>query len=101
MQRTITFKHLTMRKTLTKLILPAARMPEWTGAMCAQDTTTAAGVPMIRLNNGVEMPRFGRGTSLPTTGEMAQMRSLNREKRFFNMPPHEKTKAYLNTPMKD
>lgn len=36
-----------------------------------------------------------------TDEEMAQIRSLNKEKRFFNMPLDEKEKVYLNTPMKD
>ena len=36
-----------------------------------------------------------------TDEEMAQMRSLNKEERFFNMPLGEKAKVYLNTPMKD
>ncbi|WP_299098617.1 aldo/keto reductase [uncultured Alistipes sp.] len=36
-----------------------------------------------------------------TDEEMARIRSLNREKRFFNMSLEEKERAYLNTPMKD
>ena len=36
-----------------------------------------------------------------TDGEMQQMRSLNKEKRFFNMPLKDKERVYLNTPMKD
>lgn len=33
--------------------------------------------------------------------EMARIRSLNREKRFFNMSLEEKERVYLNIPMKD
>lgn len=36
-----------------------------------------------------------------TDEEMARIRSLNREKRFFNMTLEEKERVYLNTPMKD
>ena len=36
-----------------------------------------------------------------TDEEMAQMRSLNKEKRFFNMSLEEKERAYLNIQMKD
>lgn len=36
-----------------------------------------------------------------TDEEMAQMRSLNKEKRFFNMTLEEKERAYLNIQMKD
>lgn len=42
------------------------------GSLCtlgAQEKTTAAGVPVVTLNNG---------------GEMQQIRSLNKEQRFFN-----------------
>lgn len=36
-----------------------------------------------------------------TDEEMARIRSLNQEKRFFNMSLEEKERVYLNTPMKD
>lgn len=36
-----------------------------------------------------------------TDEEMSRIRSLNREKRFFNMSLEEKERVYLNTPMKD
>ena len=36
-----------------------------------------------------------------TDEEMAQMRSLNKEERFFNMSLEEKERAYLNIQMKD
>lgn len=36
-----------------------------------------------------------------TDEEMARIRSLNREKRFFNMTLEAKERIYLNTPMKD
>lgn len=36
-----------------------------------------------------------------TDEEMARIRSLNREKRFFNMSLEEKERVYLSTPMKD
>ena len=36
-----------------------------------------------------------------TDEEMARIRSLNQEKRFFNMSLEDKERVYLNTPMKD
>lgn len=36
-----------------------------------------------------------------TDEEMARIRSLNQEKRFFNMSLEEKERVYFNTPMKD
>ena len=36
-----------------------------------------------------------------TDGEMQQMRSLNKEKRFFNMPLEDKERVYLNMPLAD
>ena len=32
---------------------------------------------------------------------MQQMRSLNKEKRFFNMPLEDKERVYLNMPLAD
>lgn len=50
--------------TFKKLILSAALLIGGVCAMNAQEKTTTAGVPVVKLNNGVEMPRFGLGTFL-------------------------------------
>lgn len=47
---------------LKKIILSAILLTGGLCAMNAQEKTTTADVPLIRLNNGVEMPRFGLGT---------------------------------------
>lgn len=52
--------------TFKKLILSAALLIGGVCAMNAQEKTTTAGVPVVKLNNGVEMPRFGLGTFLQT-----------------------------------
>ncbi len=49
---------------LKKIILSAILLTGGLCAMNAQEKTTTADVPLIRLNNGVEMPRFGLGTFL-------------------------------------
>ena len=44
--------------------------------MNAQEKTTTADVPLIRLNNGVEMPRFGLGTFLQGSNEICKQSCL-------------------------
>ncbi|MBU3852967.1 MAG: aldo/keto reductase, partial [Candidatus Paraprevotella stercoravium] len=49
------------------------------GALCAmnaQEKTTTAGVPVVKLNNGVEMPRFGLGTFLQGSNEICKQSCL-------------------------
>ncbi len=49
------------------------------GGLCtlgAQEKTTAAGVPVVTLNNGVEMPRFGLGTFLQPSDEVCEQSCL-------------------------
>ena len=51
--------------TFKKLIISTALLI--CGGVCAisaQEKTTTAGVPVVKLNNGVDMPRFGLGTFL-------------------------------------
>lgn len=60
-----------------------------------------ADVPMVKLNNGVLMPRFGLGTFLQGSDEEMQvMRSLNKEQRFFNIT-YEPVQQFGMSPMKD
>ena len=49
---------------LKKIIFFAILLIGGLYAMNAQEKTTTAGVPVVKLNNGVEMPRFGLGTFL-------------------------------------
>ena len=49
------------------------------GGLCemnAQEKTTTAGVPVVKLNNGVEMPRFGLGTFLQGSNEICKQSCL-------------------------
>ena len=47
------------------------------GTAYAQDaTTTTAGVPMVKLNNGVLMPRFGLGTYLQPSDYVCEQSCL-------------------------
>ena len=49
------------------------------GSACtigAQEKTTTAGVPLVKLNNGVEMPRFGIGTFLQPSDEVCEQSCL-------------------------
>ena len=45
-------------------------------ATYAQEKTTTAGVPVVKLNNGVEMPRFGIGTFLQPSDEVCEQSCL-------------------------
>ena len=62
--------------TLKKLLLSASLMLGCAGAMSAQEKTTTAGVPVVKLNNGVEMPRFGLGTFLQPSDEVCEQSCL-------------------------
>ncbi len=62
--------------TLKKLLLSAALMLGCAGAMSAQEKTTTAGVPVVKLNNDVEMPRFGLGTFLQPSDEVCEQSCL-------------------------
>ena len=49
------------------------------GSICAsraQEKTTVAGVPMVKLNNGVWMPRFGLGTFLQPSNDVCRQSCL-------------------------
>lgn len=45
-------------------------------ASSAQEKTTVAGVPMVKLNNGVWMPRFGLGTFLQPSNDVCRQSCL-------------------------
>ena len=62
--------------TFKKLILSAALLIGGVCAMNAQEKTTTAGVPVVKLNNGVEMPRFGLGTFLQGSNEVCKQSCL-------------------------
>ena len=64
-------------KTSKKLLLSAAFV--LCGGVCAlnaQEKTTTAGVPVVKLNNGVEMPRFGLGTFMQPSDEVCEQSCL-------------------------
>ena len=64
-------------KTLTNLL--AAALVMLCGSVCqvgAQEKTTVAGVPVVTLNNGVEMPRFGIGTFMQPSDEVCEQSCL-------------------------
>lgn len=61
---------------LKKIILSAILLTGGLCAMNAQEKTTTADVPLIRLNNGVEMPRFGLGTFLQGSNEICKQSCL-------------------------
>ena len=56
--------------TFKKILLSALLVCGGVCAMNAQEKTTTAGVPLVTLNNGVEMPRFGLGTFLQGSNEI-------------------------------
>ena len=63
--------------TFKKLIISTALLI--CGGVCAisaQEKTTTAGVPVVKLNNGVEMPRFGLGTFLQGSNEICKQSCL-------------------------
>lgn len=62
--------------TLKKLLLSAALSVCGVCALGAQEKTTAAGVPVVKLNNSVEMPRFGLGTFQQGSNETCKQSCL-------------------------
>ena len=63
-------------KPLKRLLLSALMLCGGVCATCAQEKTTTAGVPVVKLNNGVEMPRFGIGTFLQPSDEVCEQSCL-------------------------
>lgn len=64
-------------KSLKKIFLSAALFVCGSAcALSAQEKTTTAGVPLVKLNNGVEMPRFGLGTFLQGSNEICKQSCL-------------------------
>lgn len=64
-------------KIIGKILLSAAIL--LCGGACvtnAQEKTTAAGVPVVTLNNGAEMPRFGIGTFMQPSDEVCEQSCL-------------------------
>lgn len=61
---------------LKKIIFFAILLIGGLCAMNAQEKTTTAGVPVVKLNNGVEMPRFGLGTFLQGSNEICKQSCL-------------------------
>ena len=59
-------------KPLKRLLLSALMLCGGVCATCAQEKTTTAGVPVVKLNNGVEMPRFGIVTFLQPSDEVCE-----------------------------
>ena len=64
------------RNILKKLLLSAALLTGCAGVLNAQEETTTAGVPVVELNNGVAMPRFGLGTFLQPSDEVCEQSCL-------------------------
>lgn len=64
-----------MKKKLTLMLI--ALMPMLAVGMAAQDLgTTAHDVPMVQLNNGILMPRFGLGTFMQPSDEVCEQSCL-------------------------
>lgn len=63
-------------KNLKYIMLSAAVLFGGAGIIGAQEKTTTAGVPMVTLNNGVEMPRFGLGTFMQPSDEVCEQSCL-------------------------
>ena len=63
-------------KTFKQILLAAALLVGSTCALGAQEKTTTADVPVVKLNNGVEMPRFGLGTFLQPSDEVCEQSCL-------------------------
>lgn len=63
-------------KSLKKNLLVALAICGGACATHAQEKTTAAGVPVVKLNNGVEMPRFGIGTYLQPSDKTCEQSCL-------------------------
>ena len=64
-----------MKKRIITTVAVLATMTA--GTAFAQDTTTTtAGVPMVKLNNGVLMPRFGLGTYLQPSDDVCEQSCL-------------------------
>lgn len=63
-------------KSLKKILLVALAICGGACAIHAQEKTTAAGVPVVKLNNGVEMPRFGIGTYLQPSDKTCEQSGL-------------------------
>lgn len=61
---------------LKKIIFFAILLIGGLCAMNAQEKTTTACVPVVKLNNGVEMPRFGLGTFLQGSNEICKQSCL-------------------------
>lgn len=47
------------------------------GPQAASDITSVAGVPLVKLNNGVMMPRFGLGTQVQSMENASMRQQLN------------------------
>lgn len=62
--------------TFKKLLLSALLVCGSVCALSAQEKTTTAGVPLVTLNNGVEMPRFGLGTFQQGSNEICRQSCL-------------------------
>jgi uncharacterized lipoprotein YajG len=60
-QKTIKLRNMNMKQ----MFLMAAFTIGAGGGAGAQSNTTTAGVPMLTLNNGVQMPQFGLGVYSP------------------------------------
>ena len=55
---------------------PGGNTPDG-GPQAASNITSVAGVPLVRLNNGVMMPRFGLGTQVQSLEGPGQRQQLN------------------------
>ena len=62
---------MNMKKRIITTIAALATMTAAT-AFAQDASTTTAGVPMVKLNNGVLMPRFGLGTYLQPSDEVCE-----------------------------
>lgn len=84
---------------MIKKILMCALLA-WSGicAAGAQEKTTTANVPLVVLNNGVEMPRFGLGTFMQGSNETCKQSCLTALKAGYRQPMPIMTKKAWGRP---
>lgn len=70
-----------------------------TAAMAQDVKITVGGVPVVKLNNGTLMSRFGLGTFMQPSDAVCE--PLNKEQRFFNMTCGDKADIYRKIQLPD
>lgn len=63
-------------KNIAKLLVGAMTLTCTTATAQVDVATTTAGVPMVKLNNGILMPRFGQGTFMQESDSVCEQSCL-------------------------